>query len=188
MKNVVRKKNSSLLIIIIIILFIFISCKKSSKNSTFLLDVYGDAKLDTLSIEDNINKHYLQDINIYVDGKKERIISLMHLKDSSFVLTKPKIEMIYLEANNIQSDKKGLRVLIRNTDLIPDCFFIDILYKKEWIIKEYGIINTNSNDSLYIFNKEINKSLTEEFGSNHICNPKEIVQIYFNGKWNKNVR
>ncbi|WP_073360481.1 hypothetical protein [Flavobacterium fontis] len=163
---------------LILIFLIVVSCKKDTSISCSYLDIIGDQKWDTITLESNINKQCMQDIFFLKNGKKERILSILPRVDCAYVLTKPKIEMIYFEANEIQSKDKGLRVMIRNTDLVPDYFFIDLFYEKEWIIKKYGVMNTNPMDSLFVKSKNINKSLTSELGNERICNPKTLYSIH----------
>lgn len=166
--------NKTLIIILILISF---SCQKNSNE--YYIDVIGSTKLDTVFIEDNIEFNYVKDLYILENKKTKRILGILPLADSSYIMTKPRIENIYIEANNIQSNEKGIRLLIRNTDLLPDYFFIDLYHKKEWFIEYYGLINTNSMDSLYVKKVKINKTVQSEIGKEAICNPKEIIQKYF---------
>lgn len=171
-KNVMLKINK----IILIAVFLFSSCQK--KLDAYYFDFLGDDKLDTLIIKDN-GKPYIQDIFLLKNNQQKKIISILPLKDSTYVMTQPKIENIYIEANDVQSQEKGIRIIVRNTDIIPDCFFIDLYYKNQWYVEYYGIINTNSSDSLYIKKEKINRSVFNEFGHERICNSKEIIRKYF---------
>jgi hypothetical protein len=160
---------------IIIIVFFFISCQK--KQNAYYFDFTGDLNLDTLVIKDS-TKSYIKNLYILKNRELKKIVSFLPMGDSSHVSTKPQIENIYIEANQIQSKEKGIRVIIRNTDLIPDIFFIDIYHKDKWYVEYYGIMNTNSSDSLYIKKVKINRSFIKEFDKGMICNPKEIIQKY----------
>lgn len=177
MKNNAKIKSKFLIVIVSIVL---VSCKDHPTPYPIFLDVFGDKKLDVLTVEDNTEKHSMKDIKILVNGRSEKICSILPIIDSTYVQGEPKVEMIYLEANSVQTNEKGLRVIVRNTDLIPDYFFIDLFYEKEWRVERYGIINTNIQDSLYIISKMVNKSVDHEFGTERICDPKMIRQQYFN--------
>ncbi|NBL65398.1 hypothetical protein GV828_09330 [Flavobacterium sp. NST-5] len=86
------------------------------------MDVIGDSKIDTLIMKNKNNT----EISIFKNGKIHPIIKLYPLIKEEFLTTMPPIEMVYLEANYIQTNNKSLRIKVRNTDLQPDCFFIDI--------------------------------------------------------------
>lgn len=177
MRNFAKTKSK---IWLLNITFLSVSCNHKNATTETDIDLLGDKKPEKVLVESNLNKNYIKDINIINDNKKEKIISILPMKDSTFIDSDPKIENIYLQANNIQTKEKGLRILIRNTDLIPDCLSIDLIYKKQWIIERFILSNTNPQDSLSIIEKNINKSLENEFGSERVFDPKAILQKYFN--------
>lgn len=121
MRFVVKNNN----IFYLLLITYLISCNENNVNNTFYFDLTGNNSLEKITIENNKLK-YVKDIYITEEGSKKRILSIFPLVDSTFVLSNPKIENIYLEANSIQNNDKGLRIIIRNTDLIPDYYFIDI--------------------------------------------------------------
>lgn len=172
------------------LLVVFISCDNKGKQTIdkeakYLFDVFDDSALETLSVESD-----LQTKNIYIfqGNKKIKICSLDCTDNPDFVTKIPSVENVYLEANNIQTNEKGFRIIQRNTDFSPDIFYLDFKYEKEWFIKSFGIINTGSlNTKPFICNKEINRSLksfNSQFGKESTIYMKYFVENYFDGKLN----
>ena len=163
---------------ILLFLSIITACSKKEKSikgyeNLLILDVLGDSKMDTLIV--NTNKS-IKEILLIKKGKTQEIIKLYPLVNEKFVITKPPIENIYLEANYIQTDKKSLRIKVRNTDLQPDYYFIDLsLNEKENYITSFGLIN--SVDSVYIKIKKVNYKLKSVLDKNKGLN---ILQFFKN--------
>lgn len=86
----------------------------------------------------------------------------------------PKIESVELQANGIQSEDKGLRILIRNTDFEPDYYFLDLQYqidKNQWDILFLGVMNTGpTTDSVYIKRVTVNQTVKEFCGKDGYYN------------------
>lgn len=96
----------------------------------------------------------------------------------------PEIENVYLEANDVQSYTKGFRIIIRNTDMSPDIFYLDLYFDKEWFVKSFGIINTDNQNKQFICSRNINKSLKSfegHFGKKMEIIPTMFISLYFNG-------
>ena len=158
--------------------------KEAEYSATFYyFDVVGDSKLDTIIVSHNETRPYIRDIFLIKNGKKERIISIEPRLGSEFVLLQPSVDMIYLQANSIQTDKKGLRIISRNTDVIPDCIFIDLFYDGiGWIVKRVHLLNTeNISSSIGFFIKSVDKgiSVVDMFGEDLLCNPHEHIVVNF---------
>ena len=121
-------------------------------------------------------------ISILLKGKKSLICEITPRLDSTYIMTSPRIENIYLEANAIQTKNKGFRLLSRNTDIRPEYFFIDFYYDKEWFVKEVGYLDVSSKNA-FVCKKVVEKKV-ESFSKLRI-NPENINQIYFNGTYCK---
>lgn len=177
MKNV----SSVLLVFFIIVfalLFQLVACNSRIKNDikevpVFLLDVWKSPTLDTLTLQLNLEDGTTA-ISIIENNKPIEIISVMPLFNKDFKLIEPKIESVELQANGIQSEDKGLRVLIRNTDFEPDYYFLDLQYlldKNQWVIIYFGVINSASTtDNPYIKRVTVNQTVKEFCGNNASCN------------------
>ena len=131
------------ILIVGVLVFLASSCNRVERNKTdeishsdrlYFLDVIGDSALDTIVVRNNETIPCVRDIYLMRNETRSRIISIKPWRGSEFVLTQPAVEMIYLQANAIQSQMKGLRVVIRNTDFVPDCIFIDLHYNNGWVI------------------------------------------------------
>lgn len=165
-------------IIVFALLFLLAACNNRIKNDikevpVFLLDIWKSATLDTLTLQLN-PEDGTTTISIIENNKPIEIFSVMPLFNKDFKLVEPKIENLELQANGVQTEDKGLRVLIRNTDFEPDYYFLDIQYqsnKHQWIVLFLGIINsTPSTDSVYIKRIAINQAVNEFCSSNLNCN------------------
>ncbi|MBS7787668.1 hypothetical protein KIH23_10195 [Flavobacterium sp. CYK-55] len=174
------------------LLIVLASCEnknrtiKTDKSEKYYFDVLGDSITETLLVENDSKIKSLKNICIIYNSKKSKICTIDCFRDSSFVITSPKIENIYLEANNIQSNEKGFRIIQRNTDFSPDILYLDLVYKKEWFVKSFGIINTSGpNPKQYICSVEINKSLRSfsNFRENSKIHLRYFVENYFGGKY-----
>ena len=157
-------------------------CEINHTDNFYYLDVIGDNSLDTIIVSNNKTNPSIRDIYWVENGKRDRIISIKPWRDSTFVLTQPPIEAIYLEANEAQTGEKGLRIILRNTDIAPDCIFIDIYYDDTWMIKRYYLLNTEPYFGIDLFIKyiDIDKPVFIECGEDLICNPKlDINYKYF---------
>ncbi len=181
-------KTISKIHFLILTVLIVLGCKRNDiiiypKNESrlFFFDVIGNSDLDTLIIENPKTNKYNKSILILSKGKKSPICEIMPRLDSTFILTSPSIENIYLEANEVQTKNKGFRLLSKNTDVQPEYFFIDFYYNKEWVIKDIGFLNI-SGKTQFICKKNIEKRITS-FG--RLINPKIINQIHFNGNYCK---
>jgi hypothetical protein len=152
-------------------------------DKLYYLDAVDDSLLDTFVVGYNETNPSIRDISIIKEGKKNRIISIEPYGDSAFVLTQPQVETVHLAANNIQTDRKGLRIVIRNTDFIPDYLLIDLYYKDTWIIEKYILLNTNTDKQLFIKHADINKPVSAEYGEELICNPHLDIYEYFENTW-----
>ena len=174
---------------IIIILALTFSCNKSETkvlSNSYSLDVINDSKKEILIVQQNKKDHSKKDIFLNEVSEQNRICSILPTYKKEYVTTYPEIENVYLEANNIQTEKKGFRIIIRNTDICPDIQYLDLSYKASWTIERFGIINTceDNNAEKYICSENINKSIKNLFGENLEINTKKIKQLYFNGKSN----
>ena len=165
-------------IIFICISLIFLSCKmknevfKNSSNKFVYIDIIGDSKVDTLKVKSNKGNTEVSFVN---KGKTQKIITLYPLLSEKFKTTIPPIEIVYIEANYIQTDKKSFRVKIRNTDLHPDYYYIDIsLNNNEIYITNLGLIN--STDSVFIKGKEVMYKLKNVLDKNNGINISNFIK------------
>ena len=164
----------------LLILFIFNSCnkekpiaKKHHKIECF--DIIGNSGLDTLQIAEDIEKTY---IFILKNNEKKLLLKLYPLINNEFKTTNPTIENVYLEANNIQTNEKSLRVIVRNTDIQPDYYFIDVFLNCDKPkINNLGFMN--SIDSVYIKNKKVNYFLKDVLDVNNGLNIREFTKNHF---------
>ena len=125
-------------------------------RQTFYFDIIGNTDLDKIELS------YLDKGRTKVTLPDGTILILLPRLDATYLNTEPRAENIYLEANDVQSSAKGLRIKIRNTDLIPDYVYFDIRFKnKYWYLINYGIINTIVEESVFIKNKEVKKKLNQ---------------------------
>ena len=163
--------------IIIFLISLITACSKKEKSiesygNLVIMDVIGNSKMDTLQVKTNKSTF---EILLIIKGKTLEIIKLYPLISEKFVLTKPPIENVYLEANYIQTDKKNLRIKVRNTDLQPDSYFIDIsLNEKENYVTSFGLIN--SIDSVYIKSKNVKYKLSSILDKNKGLNILKFIK------------
>lgn len=168
-------------VLLVILLF---SC--SSKNDElkmedkFYFDVYGNSQLEEITIS-YLKKYY--ELNVYDKNNKSLLKFKIYplIADENYRNKIPKIENIYIEGNSIQSNDKGFRIKIRNTDLRPDSFFVDISYDKFWKINTYGIENTtfsdiNDNNS-YLITKRVNKNIHSVLIGNSLY-PYKLIENF----------
>ena len=152
-------------------------------DTVYYLDVIGENTLDKLIIRHNETNPHIRDIYLAKDRIEEKIISLNSWYDKIHVLTKPSVEMIYLQANYIQTNEKGIRIVIRNTDVSPDTIFIDLFFNDTvWIVKKYFLLNTDemSRIKLFIESVDIDRPILDIFGEALVCDPKnDIILEYF---------
>jgi hypothetical protein len=203
--TIARIKNETLLFIALSFGFAIVvtsSCKSSVRalaadpavidsavytKSRYYIDVTGNSSLDTLMICNNEINPAIRDIYLHKGEANEKIVSIRPWRDSTFVLTEPPIEIVYLEANNIQTGDRGFRVIIRNTDVAPDCMFIDIYNDDtQWVVGRYYLLNTLSDfgRDLFIKSVEIERPLKEVFGEELMCDPvDDIDAVYFGFPW-----
>lgn len=166
-------------------IFFLFSCnsKEEIKEDKFYLDVYGDQKLEEIRI-----KHFLDydELSVYENENKILLnfnIYPLIVSDLGFRNKTPKIENIYIEGNSIQTPKKGFRIRMRNTDLRPDCFFIDLYFDKYWIVETYGVENTtfenDEDNKSYILTKRVNKKIDSILIGKWLY-PYELTSIFKN--------
>ncbi len=185
MKNVSRVLLG-FFIIIFALLFLLVACNNKIKNdikesNIIMLDVWKSPTLDTLTFQLN-PEDGTTTISIIENNKPIEIISVLPLFNKDFKLVEPKIESVELQANGIQTEEKGLRVLIRNTDFEPDYYFLDLHYKldkNQWSIQFWGVINTApSTDSIYIKRVAINQTVKEFCGNEKKCNLYKTISTF----------
>ncbi|MGX7666718.1 hypothetical protein [Flavobacterium pedocola] len=173
------------------LLLVCISCDNKDKQTIdkepkYLFDVLDDSALETLSVESDLQTKKIKNIYIFHGNEKVKICSIDCTDNPDFVTKTPSVENVYLEANNIQTNEKGFRIIQRNTDFSPDICYLDFKFEKEWFIKSFGIINTGGlNTKPFICNKEINRSLksfNSQFGKESKIDMKYFVENYFDGK------
>lgn len=97
----------------------------SSGHEIYFLDVIGDSAIDTLVLESVDDK---ADLRIVQDGVPTSILMIdpLFIGGGEYRTTLPPVEKIYLEANDVQSHDKSLRLIIRNTDVAPEYRFFDL--------------------------------------------------------------
>lgn len=183
MKSVIIKNKCY----IIFFSILFICCKNNEFENNqkdefnlYFFDVIGNSNIDTLIVENSLKNKFSKSISIVLNNKKTLICEIKPRIDSSFILTSPKIENIYLESNNVQTNNKGFRLLTKNTDIEPEYFFMDLSFDKKWLVKEIGFLDISA-DKPFICKKNIQKNINE-FDDFQI-DPKVINQIYFNGNY-----
>jgi hypothetical protein len=162
------------------LLGVVISCKekirtKKDIDEFVILDIVGNSEMDTLKVKSNKGN---TEISLIIKGKEQKIINLYPLFHEKFKTTIPPIEMVYIEANNIQTNKKSFRVKIRNTDFKPDSYYIDIsLNNSKMFVTNLGIVN--STDSVYIKNKKVKYNLKNFLDKNKGVNILEFIKTNF---------
>lgn len=109
-------------------------------SNNIYLDVISDNKLDTLIVEPFPSSPNLKILKIKRKDVYEEICIIKLRNDS--------IANLYIEANNVNQINKGIRLMVRNTDFIPDYKYIDIEFHDKWKIKTIGHINTNPDSKL----------------------------------------
>lgn len=170
------------------LILILISCSCIRPNSMksgerekeyFYLDVAGDSRTDTLFIKKASNDSY-REIFLFQSGKEENILTVKPrlASQKKYVTTNPRIEIIRLESNYTQSDDKELRIIIRNTDMMPDYIFVDLKYDRQWIVKRYYMCNSNSDQAVSISVIQIDRPLCEEFGENKLLDQGQILSLF----------
>lgn len=190
MKNVIIR-NSKRALLLVFILSLCASClasggveKPDSKNENiyFYLDVLGDSQVDTLFLRNNYADDTYVDIVLLQCGKEEKILTvkprLYSLREC--VTTIPQIEIIRLESNYTQSDDKELRIIIRNTEIVPDYIFVDLKYESQWVVKRYYVCNSNTDESVSISVIAINRSVSSEFGKEPLLDQGQILNLFSN--------
>lgn len=165
--------------LLIVLLF---SCSKNEelkKEDKFNFDVYGNRDLEEIKIE---HQNYFDVLEIFEKNNHNPLLKFKIyplIADSNFRNKSPKIENIYIEGNSIQTNDKGFRIKIRNTDLKPDSFFIDIKFNKFWKVETYGIENTNfvdeNDNNSYLITKKVNKNLDSVLIGNSLY-PNKLIE------------
>ncbi len=161
-------------------LFILTNCKtevstKNHLNKIVYFDVIGNNDLDTIQINEELEN---TDIFIIKNKNKKLLLKLYPLMNKDYKTTNPAVENVYLEMNNIQTNEKSLRVIVRNTDIQPDYYFIDIFLNcKEPNIYNLGLMN--STDSVFIKTKKVNYFLKDVLDANNGINIKEFIKRNF---------
>ena len=150
--------------------------QKSNICKNYFYDIIGNTEIDTIKM------CHIDDA-IEIRLPKNAVIKVLPRINSDYLKLSPPIENIYIEPNNIQNNDKGIRIKIRNTDLIPDIIFMDLTYSNNtWNVEQFGIINTNSNRNPYIMIEKINRPINIELNSGKIFNPKYTFMKYFTRK------
>ena len=189
MKNVLTKNYNGILHLILI--SILCSCispdlMKSGEceKEYFYLDVVGDSHIDTLFIKKRASNDSYIDIFLFQCNKEENILTVKPrlASQEEYVTTNPQIETIRLESNYTQSDDKELRIIIRNTDMMPDYIFVDLKYDSQWIVKRYYVCNSNIDETVFISVIHIDKPLSEELGKNKLLDQGQILKLFTNEK------
>jgi hypothetical protein len=166
--------------VFLLILFILNSCNKeksitNKQHKIECFDIIGNSCLDTLQIAEDIEK---TNIFIIKNNKKKLLLKLYPLINNEFKTTNPTIENVYLESNNIQTEEKSLRVIVRNTDIQPDYYFIDVFLNcDEPKINNVGLMN--SIDSVYIKTKKVKYFLKDVLDVNDGLNIRELTKTSF---------
>lgn len=141
---------------------LLISCNyrtKSIDGKMEIFDIIGNSEIDTILLSNRVE---VTDIHILKEGKKEKIIGILPLFNPEYKTTFPTIENIYLEANFVQTEKKGLRIKIRNTDFSPDTYFVDIVnINNNWVIHSIGTMETQNSDNLFICKWDIGLNIND---------------------------
>lgn len=148
-------------------------------NMVYYLDVVEDNALDTLIVSNNEANPEIRDIYIVKDGVMDRIISIKPWVNVRGVLSQPPREVIFLQANEGMGGK-GLRIVIRNTDTIPDHLIIDLFYGDDgWIVERYYLLNTViwGPIKLFIESVDIDRPIVDEFGEGLLCDPRFDIEI-----------
>lgn len=99
-----------------------------------IADVMDDDRKDTIVVCQNAFRDRNKNIYVIKNGARNKICEVQ-LQDET--------EIFYLEANDVSTLQKGLRLKIRNRDLRPEYAFADIIhYNKKWVITQFGRICT----------------------------------------------
>lgn len=170
-----------------IFLLFILGCNKSETKegaTMYSFDIVNNSEKEVLIVKQNEKNHIIKDIYLNEVREQDRICSILPTSNKEYVTTYPEVESIYLEANHVQTNRKGFRIIIRNTDVCPDIQYLDLSYKSSWIIESYGIINTceDEKNEKYICAKQINKSIISLSGESLNVDTKKIKQLYFQGK------
>ena len=151
-------------------------------NTTYVYDIVGDRASDTLVLCNNETNPTLRDIYLCNGGVKERIISIRPWRDSTFVLTNPPIESVYLEATESENGITGFRIIIRNVAVAPDCMFIDLYHDDtRWVVGKYYLLNTLPNFGVDLFIKcvTVERPLIDVFGEALVCDPVGDIELEY---------
>lgn len=147
--------------------------KETTNCKVFSLDILEDINPDIIEVCTTNNSTQIKLPN-------NSIFKIAPRMDMDYLTLKPSVENIYIEPNNIQLKEKGIRIKVRNTDMIPDYIFLDATYKQnKWFVERYGVINSNVSEDIYIKLIEINKPFIEEFGNEFVWNPSHVFLQYF---------
>jgi hypothetical protein len=146
----------------------------------YYLDVVGDNALDTLIVSHDEANPEIRHIYLVINGLMDKIISIKPWGEAWGVLSQPPREVIYLQANEIGTGEKGLRIIIRTTTMVPDHLFIDLFYDDNgWIVKRYYLLNTETwgvSIKLFIESVAIDDCLIADlFGEDLICDPRNDI-------------
>lgn len=184
MKTVIIKNSRKILLLILILSSLsFTSLKlEKNKNDCFYLDVIGDSRVDTLFLKSSYLDKSNVDIVLLQNGIENKVLTIKPRLHSlgEYVTTIPQIEVIRLESNYTQSDDKELRIIIRNTDIMPDYIFIDLSYDNQWVVKRYYVCNSNIDKPVFISVIKINRPLDDELGKDKILEQEQILNLFSN--------
>jgi len=102
-----------------------VDLRHSLHREIHYLDVIGDSAMDTLVLKREVGQTV---IGMFDKGVVHDLLSVSPLFATmpEYLATTPPIERIYLEANGVRSSDKGLRLIIRNTDMDLEYSFFDI--------------------------------------------------------------
>ena len=180
-------KNSKKVVFLIVILTLCSCIEKipdKSECKYFYLDVLGDSHIDTLLIRNNYSDNSYVDIVLLQHDKEDKIVTLKPRLESlkEYITTNPQIEIVRLESNYTQSDDKELRIIIRNTDIIPDYIFIDLKYDNQWVVKRYYVCNSNTEKQVFLAVINIDRPLVDEFGGDKLLDQGQILNLFSSNK------
>lgn len=158
----------------------------SLRHEINYLDVVGDSAMDTLILGPFDGK--ATSLNLLEKGVPRNILMIepRFLGMPEYVSTSPPIERIYLEANNVQSDEKSLRLIIRNTDMVPEYCFFDIYFEGDDIrIGLCGVYDLGEIDSVKLIGRPMlctavfNRTIERSANGKRVFFPGSILGMYW---------
>lgn len=102
---------------------------------SLIADIYGDDQNDTVVVRKHDVYSNRKVLYLLLNNRYKKICEVISREDD--------VERLYIESNHINAGDKGIRLIVRNTEMRPDYDYLDITFiSNYWHITNFGRINT----------------------------------------------